>query len=177
MRYHIRVMLRGFAAVAMILAGALTGAVPKAPQATQTPQAPGQAPQQSPNGTPDGTSNRAPDSTQNAQQTPQTPPHSIHAVTVKFDYDFTRSPACSEKVKNACVEEFVAYDISAGVKNRTKLFVIPAPPGAEGVVQGITGTSPKLDFESGRHLISVSARQPDGKESKHSACTTWIVIP
>jgi hypothetical protein len=81
-------------------------------------------------------------------------------------------------VKTPCVEEFVAYDISAGVKHRTKLFVIPVPPKHVGLVHGITGKSPtKLDFESGKHLISVIAQEPDGKESKHRACTTWIEIP
>jgi len=44
-------------------------------------------------------------------------------------------------------------------------------------VPGITGKSPKkLDFESGKHWISVVAREPDGTESRHKACTTWIVI-
>ena len=104
--------------------------------------------------------------------------HGLHFVTVTFDYDFTRTPACSATVKKACVEEFVAYDISAGVEHRTKLFEIPLPPRPVGLVHGITGKSPKkLDFESGKHLISVSAREPDGKESRHRACTTWIEIP
>jgi hypothetical protein len=45
-------------------------------------------------------------------------------------------------------------------------------------VHRIKGRSPtKLDFESGKHLISVSAREPGDKESKHRACTTWIDIP
>lgn len=170
MRYHICAMRRGLAVVTIILAGALTGKAqaPKALQASETPQT-SQAAGQAPGG--------ALGSTQNAQQTPQTPTHGIHSVTVKFDYDFTKTPACSAKVTKACVQEFVAYDISAGVKHRTKLFVIPVPPGAKGLVQGITGTSPKLDFESGKHLLSVSAQEPDGTESKHRACTTWIEIP
>lgn len=105
-------------------------------------------------------------------------PHGRHFVTVKFDYDFTETPACSATVKAACVAAFVAYDISAGVKHRTKLFEIPLPAKPIGLVQGITGKSPtKLDFESEKHLVSVVAREPDGKESKHRVCTTWIDIP
>lgn len=97
---------------------------------------------------------------------------------MKFNYDFTGTPACSATVKAACVAAFVAYDISAGVKHRTKLFEIALPPRPIGLVRGITGKSPrKLDFESGKHLISVVAREPDGQESKHRVCTTWIDIP
>ncbi len=120
------------------------------------------------------TSGQAPSSTQAEQSTT----HGLHFVTVTFDYDFGKTRACSKKVKTSCVQEFVAYDISAGVKHRTKLFEIRLPPKPVGLVRGITGKSPtKLDFESGRHLISVSAREADGRESKHSVCTTWIEIP
>jgi len=104
--------------------------------------------------------------------------HGWHFVSVTFDYDFSKTPACSTTVTTACVEGFVAYDISAGVKHRTKLFDIPLPSKPVGLVHRITGRSPKrLDFESGKHLISVSAREAGGKESRHRACTTWIDIP
>jgi len=123
----------------------------------------------------DSTVNGAQSSAQGGQ--PATT-HGLHFVSVKFDYDFTGTPACSATVKTACVAAFVAYDISAGVKHRTKLFEIPLPPKPIGLVRGITGKSPtKLDFESGKHLISVVAREPDGKESKHRVCATWIDIP
>ncbi len=122
------------------------------------------------------TSGQTSSSTQGGQSA--TTSHGWHFVSVTFDYDFAKTPACSATVKTACVEGFVAYDISAGVKHRTKLFEIPLPPKPAGLVHGITGKSPKkLDFESGKHLISVSARESDGKESKHRACTTWIDIP
>jgi hypothetical protein len=129
-----------------------------------TKQAPGQAP---------GSTQGAPSSTTEGATS-----HGSHFVTVKFDYDFSKTPACSVTVKAGCVQEFVAYDISGGVNHRIKLFEIPLPPEPVGVVSGIPGKSPtKLDFESGKHLLSVVAREPDGRESRHLACTTWIEIP
>jgi hypothetical protein len=103
--------------------------------------------------------------------------HGIHSVTVTFDYDFRQTPACTKKVTTRCVQQFIAYDISAGLKNATILFPIPLPAHPNGAVHGITATSPKLDFESGKHLISVSAMMPNGTHSKRSLCTTWITIP
>jgi hypothetical protein len=123
-----------------------------------------------------------------APQSPQQPPsppassppatsHSQHTVTVTFDYDFGQTPACSKKVVKGCVQQFVAYDISGGMKNATMLFPIPLPAKPVGAMHGITATSPLLDFESGKHLISVSAIGPDGRHSKRNLCTTWITIP
>jgi hypothetical protein len=146
------------AAVLIVFAGALTTGAAQAPQKLQA-----------------RTPNQATGQTQNAE--PATS-HGLHFVTVTFDYDFSKTPACSATVKKACVEEFIAYDISAGVKNRKKLFEIPLPPNPIGPVPGIKWKSPtKLDFESGKHLLSVVAREPDGTESKYRACTTWIEIP
>jgi hypothetical protein len=178
-------MLRGFAAAVLaILASAMmaAGGVPAAAglQAEQAPQKlqaaeasqTSRAASQSTGQTLGQTSSL----TQGGQSA--TASHGLHFVSVTFDYDFSKTPACSATVKTACVEEFVAYDISAGVKHRTKLFDIPLPSKPVGLVHEITGKSPtKLDFESGKHLISVSAREPGGKESKHRACTTWIDIP
>ncbi len=101
----------------------------------------------------------------------------MHTVTVTFDYDFRLTPACSTKVPKNCVMQFVAYDISAGVKSATMLFPIALPANPAGLVKDITATSPKLDFESGKHLISVSAMGPDGRHSQKSLCTTWVTIP
>ena len=100
-----------------------------------------------------------------------------HVVTVTFDYDFTKNPACSAKVTKHCIQQFIAYDISAGVNHPTILFPIPLPPNPVGAVKGITKASPPLEFESGKHLISVSAMSADGTHSKRSLCTTWITIP
>jgi hypothetical protein len=73
--------------------------------------------------------------------------------------------------------QFIAYDISAGAKNPVMLFPIPLPTNPIGARKGITEVSPPLDFESGKHLISVSAMSPDGTHSRGSLCTTWISIP
>ncbi len=110
-------------------------------------------------------------------QPPAATSHGQHTVTVTFDYDCRLTPACSKKVTKNCVQQFVAYDISAGMKNATMLFPIPLPVFTKGAVQGITATSPLLEFESGKHLISVTAMGPDGRHSKRNLCTTWITIP
>lgn len=109
---------------------------------------------------------------------------SQHKITVTFDYDFTHQPPCSSdskhskhKKKKLCVQDFVAYDISAGVRNRTKLVSIPVAEDAHGLVSGITATTPLLLFESGRHLIAVVAQTPDGVESDPNQCTVWVDIP
>ena len=107
----------------------------------------------------------------------QPPTHGVHTVSVTFNYDFARTPACSDKVTKDCVRQFIVYDISAGVKTRARLFTIAVPDGARGMVQGITGTSPRLDFESGKHQLAVTAQEPSGAESRHYAATVWVVIP
>jgi hypothetical protein len=103
--------------------------------------------------------------------------HGTHVVTVKFNYDFDKTPACSVKVTKHCVQQFIAFDISGGAKNAIMLFPIPLPDKRTGQVPDITGASPPTDFESGKHLISVAAMSPDGTHSKRSLCTTWITIP
>jgi len=108
---------------------------------------------------------------------PPSPAHSAHSVVVAFDYDFGRTPACTPKIQEHCTAQFVVYDISAGFPRRAKLFTITVPDGAKGVVHGITATSPKLDFESGKHQLAVTAQEPNGTESPSFAATVWIVIP
>jgi hypothetical protein len=103
--------------------------------------------------------------------------HSVHTVTVTFDYDFSKTPACTATITKHCVMQFIAYDISAGARNPVMLFPIPLPTNPTGAKKGITKASPPLDFESGKHLISVSAMSPDGTHSRRSLCTTWITIP
>lgn len=108
---------------------------------------------------------------------------SSHKITVTFDYDFTHQAPCSSdskhkhKKRKLCVQDFVAYDISAGVRNRTKLVSIPVAQNAHGLVNGITATTPPLLFESGRHLIAVVAQTSEGVESDPSQCTVWVNIP
>lgn len=73
--------------------------------------------------------------------------------------------------------QFIAYDISASAKKPSMLFPIPLPPNPAGLVKGISKSGPPLDFESGKHLIAVSAMSPDGSHSRRNLCTTWITIP
>jgi hypothetical protein len=162
----------GFGA-AVIAASVLLGAVqssraqggtsPASPPATELPAQP------------PGRSRPTPPTTDTVQ--PAAPAHSQHSVTVTFDYDFGLTPACSKKITKGCVQQFVAYDISAGASHSSMLFPIPLPPNPVGAVHGIVATSPKLDFESGKHLISVTAQGPDGTQSRKSICTTWVTIP
>jgi hypothetical protein len=99
-----------------------------------------------------------------------------HTVTVKFDYNFSLTPACtSAKADRRCVQEFVLYDISAGEAKRTRLMTIPVPPNPKGSVKGISATTPPLLFEPGKHFLAVVARMPSGAESTASTC--WVTVP
>jgi hypothetical protein len=102
-----------------------------------------------------------------------------HTVSVLFDFDFTPIPPCPQPKDKPCVEQFVVYDISGGTApaDRFKLFTIPAPPDAKGKVRGIKGTSPPLGFQSGKHLIGVTAQTLDKKESDPASCQFWVTIP
>src|SRR5271163_2153951 len=99
-------------------------------------------------------------------QTPQTPQtaqtvqttSSKHKVTLTFHYDFHATPPCTEKVRRGCVAQFIVYDLSAGYKHRTKLFTIPVGTVKGTGIQEITGTSPLILFETGKHLIGMSAQ-------------------
>jgi len=98
-----------------------------------------------------------------------------HTIVVTFDYDFTAVPACSEKVSKKCIAKFVVYDISG--EKPYKLFTIPVPAGAAGKVKGISGESQPLLFESGKHLLGVSAQRESGEESNPHATSVWATIP
>ena len=100
-----------------------------------------------------------------------------HTVTVTFNYDFSKTPACSATVKSSCVTEFNVYDVSAGDQARTKMFSVPAPAGETKSVKGITGKSPLLAFEPGKHKLAVTAEMANGKESSVEDSTTWVVVP
>jgi hypothetical protein len=123
-------------------------------------------------------------STGQATSTPSSPanapatavPSAKHTITVKFDYDFSRSPACSAKITSKCVQQFNVYDISGGAQKRIKLFSLPVPARASGQMKGIAGTSPQLAFETGKHFLGVTAQWPDGKESQPTACETVVEI-
>jgi hypothetical protein len=113
----------------------------------------------------------------NGQSVP--PVATKHSISVTFDYNFAAIPACTGQNGPHCVQDFVVYDISAGAdkSKRSTLFTIPVPAGAKALVHGITGTSPKLTFESGKHLIAVVAQEPGDNESDPSVCSTWVTIP
>ena len=103
-----------------------------------------------------------------------------HTITVHFDYNFSATPPCSQQPANErCVQQFIIYDISGGVLpgRRFQLFTVPVPPGAKGAMRQITGTSPPLAFQSGRHLLAITAQMPDKKESNPTVSQFWIKIP
>jgi hypothetical protein len=99
-----------------------------------------------------------------------------HTITVKFDYDFTRTPVCGGKLKlkDSCVSNFIVYDISGPKPYR--LFSIPAPADAKGVMKGITATSPRMLFVIGKHRIGVAAVSASGKESPPIDCDIVVEI-
>jgi len=98
-----------------------------------------------------------------------------HTIVVTFDYDFTEVSACSEKVNKKCIAKFVVYDISG--EKPYRLFTIPVPVGAAGKVKGISGESQPLLFESGKHLLGVSAQRESGEESNPHVAAIWATIP
>ncbi len=109
-----------------------------------------------------------------AQAAPPPDPANRHTVTVKFDYDFSKTPACPAKSPSkTCVKRFDVYDVSGG---RYKLFTIPAPEGATGMVKGITGRGPERTFEPGTHLIAVTAENATGVESDTNAAKISVEV-
>jgi hypothetical protein len=98
----------------------------------------------------------------------------LHSITVQFDYDFTKTPACTAKVTKACVQKFNVYDISS--EKPYLLFSIPVPPNAQGLMKGITASSPRMWFAVGSHRIGVSAQMPDGEKSPPRDCKVIIEI-
>jgi hypothetical protein len=108
------------------------------------------------------------------QSTPQSDPANEHTITVMFDYDFRTNPSCAEKPKlKTCIKQFVVYDISG---QRFRLFSIPVPDGARGLVKGIKGESPKRIFLPGKHLIAVTAQNADGVESQVNAAKILVEV-
>jgi len=112
---------------------------------------------------------------QGSQPSNASPQPNLHLVTVHFNYDFTKVPACSSKIitKN-CIKQFDVYDISG---RRYKLFSIPAPAGANGIVKNITGQSPRRVFEPGTHSIAVTAESAAGTESEVTGSKTTVLVP
>jgi len=101
-------------------------------------------------------------------------PANHHVVTVTFNYDFRESPACTPKTKSrTCIKEFVVYDVASG---REKLFTIPPPDGATGIVKGITATGSEHAIPPGIHYIAVTAVNAAGSESDTEAAKFQVEV-
>lgn len=102
----------------------------------------------------------------------------MRTVTVTFDYDFSRFPACSAKITKKCIQQFKVYEVSANIP--IFLFSIPVPTNAKGKVTGITGSAPqKHPFFTGPHRFGVSAigLAPDGESNPYQCVTFAQVLP
>ena len=99
-----------------------------------------------------------------------------HTVAVTLNYDFTTDGACSATVTKGCLQQFNIYDVTTGTP--VKLFFIAAPAGANGPVNGITGTSGQLSLKSGVHIFGATARMANGTESNPNGSTaTATTLP
>jgi hypothetical protein len=95
-------------------------------------------------------------------------------ITVRFDYDFKLSPACSTTTTKKCLKLFNVYDITA--RKREWLFSEPIPAQACGFIKGITVSSPPLPLVPGKHVLAVSARSANDAESETNVCTTKVQV-
>ena len=113
------------------------------------------------------------------QSKPEVPAQSVRrTVTVKFDYDFSRFPACSAKITQKCVQQFNVYEVSA--QPPIFLFSIPVPPNARKKMTGITGSAPqKQSFFTGPHRFGVTAKGPgvNYESNPYLAMTFAEVLP
>jgi len=97
-----------------------------------------------------------------------------HMVTATLNYDFTVDNACSSTVTTNCLKQFNIYDLTGTVP--VKLFSIAAPPGANGPVTGITGTSGPVTLRSGMHTFGATAQLADGTESDPNTSTATATV-
>jgi hypothetical protein len=107
----------------------------------------------------------------------------LHYITVTFDYDFTKTPACAAKnPANPCVSQFAIFETTAGEGKGQPIFLfnVPLPPKPKGVVNGITQQSPaQIDFVLGWHRLGVAALVLNGRKSTLrfcDSCATWINV-
>jgi hypothetical protein len=99
-----------------------------------------------------------------------------HTVAVTLNYDFTADAACSTTATKNCLQQFNIYDVTTGTP--VKLFSITAPAGANGPVNGITGTSGQLSLTSGVHIFGATAQMADGTESSpNGSAATATTLP
>jgi hypothetical protein len=106
----------------------------------------------------------------------QNPP-GTHTISISFQYDFGKMPACSAQIKKSCVAKFNVYDITAGLAKRTLLVSIPPPADAKAALTPIRGTTPPKSFDSGKHLLAVAAETSEHVESDLNQCTVSVQIP
>jgi hypothetical protein len=111
-----------------------------------------------------------------AQKLPQPQQAVMRTVKVKFDYDFSKFPACSAKITKKCVQQFNVYEVSSTPP--IFLFSIPVPPNARGKVTGIPGAAPqKQAFFTGPHRVGVTAKGPGlNEESDPYQCMTFVQV-
>jgi hypothetical protein len=107
-----------------------------------------------------------------------------HTISVTFDYDFDRTPACTGKIQHHCVRQFVVYDISSGSNHAYPIGTVALPDSPYGQKRGIAGKTDPHVFESGKHLIAVTAQEPEppphpleSSTAGCTSCTTWVNIP
>jgi hypothetical protein len=106
---------------------------------------------------------------------PVAPVSAVHSIGVAFNYDFTKTPACSAVVTKNCVAKFEVFDISVpGLQHL--LFTIAVPPEAAGKTNLIRASSPRLPFVIGRHRLGVSAITPENLKSDPALCQTIVTI-
>jgi hypothetical protein len=106
---------------------------------------------------------------------PAPPTWAIHSISVAFNYDFTKTPACSATVTTNCVSKFQVFDISIAGK-QFLLFSIAVPPGAAGKSNPIKAAGPRMKFEMGKHRLGVSAMTPQGGQSDPALCSTVVNV-
>ena len=109
-----------------------------------------------------------------AHALPENEDANMHTVSVQFDYDFGKNPSCTEKpALKTCVKQFDVYDVSG---EKFKLFTIPVPKSASGLVKGISGKSQSRVFLPGIHFISVTAEDAKGLESDTNAAKVKVEV-
>ena len=118
------------------------------------------------------------------QPSPSPPGPVPHTISVTFDYDFDRTPACTAKIQHRCVKQFVVYDISSGYSHPYQIGTVALPDAPYGLRRGILGKTDPHVFESGKHLIAVTAQGPEPQAHPFESgtagctgCTTWVNIP
>jgi hypothetical protein len=99
----------------------------------------------------------------------------VHSISVAFNYDFTKTPACSDTVVKNCVAKFKVFDISVP-ETPYLLFTIQVPAGAAGKTNLIKATGPRLPFVIGKHRLGVSAVTPEGAKSDPMLCSTVVSV-